>query len=183
MARWIKHVCEVWSFQRTHRLLLEINFRWVKAIWYKRVCFVNKLSLSHWYDDVFKTFLFRWFFIGFASFIQAEIFSHLLSRQRIITIILCLDRGCEKFSAWINDAKPRETHRESNIFNTSRYKWENDNLLTKHTLLCHTALTTRARKSIPSSNLCPLWNDQSSQPFPNYNVKPTVSRSLIDAQH
>ena len=28
-----------------------------------------------------------------------------------------------------------------------------------------------------------LWNDQSSQPLPNYNVKPTVSRSLIDTQH
>ena len=132
---------------------------------------------------VTKTLLFRWIFVGFAPFIQAENFPHPLSRQRIIVIILCLDRGCEKFSAWINGAKPMENHRKSNVFNTSRYKWENDNLLTKHTLLCHTALTTRARKSIPSSNLCPLWNDQSSQPFPNYNVKPTVSRSLIDAQH
>ena len=65
----------------------EFSLRVVKAILYKRVCFVNKLSLSHWYDDVFKTLLFRWFSIGFAPFIQAENFSHPLSRQRIIVII------------------------------------------------------------------------------------------------
>ena len=87
--------------------------------------------------------------------------------------ILCLDKWRE----------PMENHQKSYVLNTSRYKWENYNLLTKHIFLYHSALTTRAEKSIPSSNLCPLWNNQSSQRFPNCNVKPTVSRSFIDAQH
>ena len=134
--------------------------------------------------------------ISFAPFIQAENFAHPVFRQRIIAkyvfrqriIAIFSNNSLPEYRMWKNLCvdKWRETgenHRKSNVFNTSRYKWENDNLLTKHTLLYHTALTTRARKSIPSSNLCPLWNNQSSQPFPNYNLKPTVSRSLIDAQH
>ena len=37
---------------------------------------------------VTKTLLFRWIFVGFAPFIQAENFPHPLSRQRIIVIAL-----------------------------------------------------------------------------------------------
>ena len=105
---------ELWSFQSGHRLLLGIDYpaRVVKAVWHKRVCFANKLSFSHLYRDVLKTLLFRWFSTGFASFIQAENFPHPLSRHRIIAILLCLDSGSGKFSAWINGAKPTENHRK-----------------------------------------------------------------------
>ena len=104
---------------------------------------------------VTKTLLFRWIFVGFAPFIQAENFPHPLSRQRIIVIILCLDSGCEKISAWINGAKPMENHRKSNVLNTSSYQCDNDNLLTKHTLLYHIALTTLNENSFQVATCVP----------------------------
>ena len=60
-----------------------------------------------------------------------------------------------KIYAWINGAKPMKNHRKSNVLNTSSYQCDNDNLLTKHTLLYHIALTTRNENAFQVATCVP----------------------------
>ena len=48
-----------------------------------------------------------------------------------------------------------ENHRKSNVLNTSLYQCDNDNLLTKYTLLYHIALTTRNENSFQVATCVP----------------------------
>ena len=73
----------------------------------------------------------------------------------IILLILCLGRGCGEISVWINSAEPMKNHRKSNVLNTSSYQCDNDNLLAKHTLLYHIALTTRNENSFQVATCVP----------------------------